>query len=52
MRKLIVLVAIIYMTKKAIETVHLTLNSRLDQLLKSSKAESLAEGREIGRKER
>lgn len=31
---------------------HIAINSRMDELLKSSKAESKAEGREIGRKEK
>lgn len=37
---------------KAIQEVHLSINSRMDQLLSSSKAESKAEGKEIGRLER
>lgn len=36
---------------KAIQEVHLSINSRMDQLLKSSKAQSKAEGIEQGRKE-
>jgi hypothetical protein len=35
----------------AIHEVHVSINSRMDQLLKASKAESLAEGRETGRAE-
>jgi hypothetical protein len=35
----------------AIQEVHLSINSRMDQLLKASKAESMAEGRETGRSE-
>lgn len=36
---------------KAIQEVHLSINSRMDELLKSSKAESKAEGKEEGRAE-
>jgi len=36
---------------EAIHEIHLSINSRMDQLLKASKAESLAEGRETGRSE-
>lgn len=38
--------------KKAVNEVHLSINSRMDQLLSSSKAESKAEGRELGRAEK
>jgi len=35
----------------AIQEVHLSINSRMDELLKSAKGESKAEGREEGRNE-
>lgn len=34
-----------------IQDIHLSINSRMDELLKASKAESRAEGREAGRNE-
>ena len=37
--------------KKSLNEVHVLINSRMDALLKSSKAESKAEGLEIGRNE-
>lgn len=37
---------------KAIEQVHISINSRMDSLLKATKGEAVAEGREIGRAER
>jgi hypothetical protein len=36
---------------KAIQEVHLSINSRMDELLKAAKGEATAAGREIGRKE-
>ena len=39
-------------SNKAIKEVHLVMNSRLDQLLKSSNAEARAEGKEEGRNEK
>lgn len=38
-----------YSNKKAIEQVHVTVNSRMDELLKASKAESRSEGKEEGK---
>lgn len=35
----------------AIQEVHLSINSRMDELLKAAKGEAIAEGREIGRSE-
>jgi hypothetical protein len=39
-------------SKKAIQEVHLSINSRMTELLKSVRGEATAEGREIGRKEK
>jgi len=35
----------------AIQEVHLSINSRMDELLKAAKGEATAEGRELGRAE-
>lgn len=40
-----------YKNLHAISEVHLSINSRMDELIKEAKGVSLAEGREIGRSE-
>lgn len=50
---LVALIGLYYGRKnnKDIREVHLSINSRMDDLLKAAKGESKAEGREIGRAE-
>ncbi len=44
----IVIAIMTYLNRKAIQEVHLLINSRLTALLEATKGVSLAEGREIG----
>lgn len=41
----------IFRSKKAIQEVHLSINSRMDELLKSARGEAKAQGKEEGRQE-
>lgn len=41
-----------YFNRKAIQEVHLSINSRMDQLLTAARGVATAEGREIGRSEK
>ncbi len=47
----IIILVMTYLNRKAIRDVHVSLNSRLTEMLARNKDASMAEGREIGRSE-